>query len=72
MKITNWKDCIRNRPKWKEFVEKTKTSPNLQRLKKKKKTTWRSNLMQLPTFSNNNVFKNYLTGLYNQPVLTVW
>jgi len=24
MKITNWKDCIRNRPKWKEFVEKAK------------------------------------------------
>ena len=22
MKITNWRDCIRNRPKWKEFVEK--------------------------------------------------
>jgi hypothetical protein len=30
MKI-NWKDCIRNRPKWKEFVEKAKTP-------KKKKT----------------------------------
>jgi hypothetical protein len=26
MKITNWRDCIRNRPKWKEFVEKAKTS----------------------------------------------
>jgi len=25
MKITNWKDCIRNRPKRKEFVEKAKT-----------------------------------------------
>jgi hypothetical protein len=25
MKITNWKDCIRNRPKWKEFVEKART-----------------------------------------------
>jgi hypothetical protein len=25
MKITNWKDCMRNRPKWKEFVEKPKT-----------------------------------------------
>ena len=25
MKITNWKDCIGNRPKWKEFVEKAKT-----------------------------------------------
>jgi hypothetical protein len=24
-RITNWKDCIRNRPKWKEFVEKAKT-----------------------------------------------
>jgi hypothetical protein len=29
IKITNWKDCIRNRPKWKEFVEKTKTSLKL-------------------------------------------
>jgi hypothetical protein len=29
MKIANWKDCIRNRPKWKEFVEKTKTSLKL-------------------------------------------
>jgi len=25
MKITNWKDCIRNRPKWKEFIEKAET-----------------------------------------------
>jgi hypothetical protein len=29
MKITNWKDCIRNRPKRKEFVEKAKTSLKL-------------------------------------------
>jgi len=29
MKITIWKDCIRNRPKWKEFVEKAKTSLKL-------------------------------------------
>jgi len=29
MKITNWKDCIRHRPKWKEFVEKAKTSLKL-------------------------------------------
>ena len=29
MKITNWKDCIRNRPKWKEFVEKAVTSLKL-------------------------------------------
>jgi len=29
MKITNWKDCIRNRPKWKEIVEKAKTSLKL-------------------------------------------
>jgi hypothetical protein len=28
MKI-NWKDCIRNRTKWKEFVEKAKTSLKL-------------------------------------------
>jgi hypothetical protein len=24
MKITNWKDCIRNRIKWKKLVEKAK------------------------------------------------
>jgi len=29
MKITNWRDCSRNRPKWKEFVEKAKTSLKL-------------------------------------------
>jgi len=29
MKTTNWKDCIGNRPKWKEFVEKAKTSLKL-------------------------------------------
>jgi hypothetical protein len=29
MKITNWKDCIRNRPKGKEFIEKAKTSLKL-------------------------------------------
>jgi hypothetical protein len=29
MKIINWKDCIRNRPKWKEFIEKAKTSLKL-------------------------------------------
>ena len=29
MKITNWRDCIRNWPKWKEFVEKAKTSLKL-------------------------------------------
>jgi hypothetical protein len=28
-KITNWKVCIRNRTKWKEFVEKAKTSREL-------------------------------------------
>jgi hypothetical protein len=37
MKITNWKNCIKNRSKWKEFVGKIKTSVKLQRLKKKKK-----------------------------------
>jgi hypothetical protein len=26
MKITNWKDCVRNRTKWKKLVEKTETS----------------------------------------------
>jgi hypothetical protein len=29
MRIINWKDCIRNRPKWKEFFEKAKTSLKL-------------------------------------------
>jgi hypothetical protein len=29
MRINNWKDCIRNRPKWKEFFEKDKTSLKL-------------------------------------------
>ena len=29
VRITNWKDCVRNRSKWKEFVEKAKTSPKL-------------------------------------------
>jgi hypothetical protein len=29
IKITYWKDCIRNRPKWKEFDEKAKTSLRL-------------------------------------------
>ena len=29
LRITNWKDCVRNRSKWKEFVEKAKTSPEL-------------------------------------------
>jgi hypothetical protein len=25
MRITDWKDWIRNRPKWKEFFERAKT-----------------------------------------------
>jgi len=29
MKIINWRDCIRNWPKWKEFIEKDKTSLKL-------------------------------------------
>ena len=29
MRIINWKDCIRNQPKWKEFAEKAKTSLKL-------------------------------------------
>jgi hypothetical protein len=29
MRITNWKDCIRNRTKWKEFVQKAKSSLKL-------------------------------------------
>jgi len=29
MKITNWKDCIRDRTEWKTLVEKAKTSLKL-------------------------------------------
>jgi hypothetical protein len=29
MKITNWKDCIRNWTKWKKLVEKAETSLKL-------------------------------------------
>jgi hypothetical protein len=29
MKITYWKDCIKNRSKWKKLVGKAKTSPKL-------------------------------------------
>jgi hypothetical protein len=29
MKIGNWRDCIKNRPKWKEVLEKAKTSLKL-------------------------------------------
>ena len=29
MKITNWKDCIRNQTKWKKLIEKAKTSLKL-------------------------------------------
>jgi hypothetical protein len=29
MKITNWKNCIKNLSEWKEFVGKAKTSPKL-------------------------------------------
>jgi len=29
VKITNWKDCIRNRTEWKKLVEKAKTSLKL-------------------------------------------
>ena len=29
MRIAKWKDHIRNRPKWKEFIEKAKTSLKL-------------------------------------------
>ena len=29
LRITNWKDCVRNRSKWREFIEKAKTSPKL-------------------------------------------
>jgi hypothetical protein len=39
MKITKWKDCIRNWIKLKKLIEKAKTSMKLYRLKKKKKKT---------------------------------
>jgi len=29
MEITNWKECIRNRTKWKKLVENAKTSLKL-------------------------------------------
>jgi hypothetical protein len=29
MGIANWRDCIKNLPKWKEFLEKAKTYLNL-------------------------------------------
>jgi hypothetical protein len=29
IKITNWKECIRNRTNWKKLVEKAKTSLKL-------------------------------------------
>jgi hypothetical protein len=29
MKIINWKDCIRNRTKWKKLIERAKTSMKL-------------------------------------------
>jgi hypothetical protein len=35
MKITNWKDCIRDRTEWKTLVEKAETSLKLWRLRKK-------------------------------------
>jgi hypothetical protein len=35
MKVTNWKDCIGNRIKWKKLVEKAKTSLKVLCLKKK-------------------------------------
>jgi hypothetical protein len=29
MRVNNWKDCIKNRPEWREYVEKEKTSLKL-------------------------------------------
>jgi hypothetical protein len=29
MRINSWRDCIGDRPKWKEFAEKAKTSLKL-------------------------------------------
>jgi hypothetical protein len=37
MKITNWKDCIRNRTEWKKLVEKAKTKKKKKKEKEKKK-----------------------------------
>jgi hypothetical protein len=37
MKITNWKNCIKNRSKSKELVGKAKTSQKKKKKKKKKK-----------------------------------
>jgi hypothetical protein len=37
MKITNWKDCIRNRIKWKKLVEEEKEKEKKKKQKKKKK-----------------------------------
>jgi hypothetical protein len=51
MKITNWKNCIKNRSKWKEFVGKAKTSPKLYRLKKKKKNRTDKIIMRNPIAS---------------------
>ena len=37
MKITNWKDCIRDQTEWKTLVEKDKTALKLKKEEKKKK-----------------------------------
>jgi hypothetical protein len=42
MKITNWKDSIRNRTKWKKLVKKAKTSQKKKKKKKKKKKSGNS------------------------------
>jgi len=36
MKITNWKDCIRNRTKWKKLVEKAKTCASRRRRRRRR------------------------------------
>jgi hypothetical protein len=46
MKITNWKDCIRDRIKWKTLFEKAKTSLKLWRLRKKEELVFWTNSVE--------------------------
>jgi hypothetical protein len=63
MEITNWKDCIRNRIKWKKLVEKAKTSLKLSRLKKKKKNEKEGLVSGLVTSFVGTVFlKHFIEG----------
>jgi hypothetical protein len=51
MKITDWRECIRNRIKWKKLVEKAQTSLKFLRLKKKKKKKKKKCLLIRMTWS---------------------